>query len=59
MGVPEWADGNPELAKAIRLFPHHIKGEGHFIAKFRYGRLLLKSPYERGGERKSTQVHIP
>lgn len=36
-GRPEWADGNPELAKAIRLFPHHIKGEGHFIAKFRYG----------------------
>lgn len=36
-GRPEWADGNPELAKAVRLFPHHIKGEGHFIAKLRYG----------------------
>lgn len=34
-GRPEWADGNPELAKAVRLFPHHIKGEGHFIAKFK------------------------
>ncbi|WP_295746872.1 RsmF rRNA methyltransferase first C-terminal domain-containing protein [uncultured Limosilactobacillus sp.] len=33
-GQPEWADGNPELAKAIRLFPHHYHGEGHFIAKF-------------------------
>ena len=32
-GRPEWANGNPELAKAIRLFPHHFKGEGHFIAK--------------------------
>lgn len=32
-GRPDWADGNPELAKAVRLFPHHIKGEGHFIAK--------------------------
>lgn len=30
---PEWADGNPELGKAARLFPHHFKGEGHFIAK--------------------------
>lgn len=30
---PEWADNNPELAKAVRLFPHHFKGEGHFIAK--------------------------
>lgn len=34
-GRPEWADNNPELAKAVRLFPHHIKGEGHFIAKFK------------------------
>ena len=33
-GRPEWADGNPDLAKAVRLFPHHIAGEGHFIAKF-------------------------
>lgn len=34
-GRPEWADGNPELSRAVRLFPHHIQGEGHFIAKFR------------------------
>lgn len=34
-GRPQWADGNPELAKAIRLFPHHYHGEGHFIAKFK------------------------
>lgn len=34
-GRPEWADGDPELKKAVRLFPHHIKGEGHFIAKFK------------------------
>lgn len=33
-GRPEWADGNPALANAVRLFPHHIAGEGHFIAKF-------------------------
>lgn len=34
-GRPEWGNGNPELTKAVRLFPHHLKGEGHFIAKFR------------------------
>lgn len=34
-GRPEWAGGNPELKKAVRLFPHHIQGEGHFIAKFK------------------------
>lgn len=30
---PQWADGNPELAKAARLFPHLLQGEGHFVAK--------------------------
>ncbi|BAP85603.1 23S rRNA methyltransferase [Paucilactobacillus hokkaidonensis JCM 18461] len=34
-GRPEWADNNSELAKTVRLFPHHIKGEGHFIAKLK------------------------
>ncbi|ETY74298.1 RsmB/NOP family class I SAM-dependent RNA methyltransferase [Lactiplantibacillus fabifermentans] len=33
---PQWADGNPELAKAARLFPHLMRGEGHFIAKLVY-----------------------
>ena len=37
-GRPEWADNNPELTKAVRLFPHHIQGEGHFIAKFTLAR---------------------
>lgn len=32
-GRPDWADNNPELAKTVRLFPQHIKGEGHFIAR--------------------------
>jgi len=31
-GRPDWADGNPELEKAARLWPHKIKGEGHFTA---------------------------
>jgi NOL1/NOP2/sun family putative RNA methylase len=32
-GRPEWADGNPALADTVRLFPHHVSGEGHFMAK--------------------------
>ncbi|MCH3922954.1 RsmB/NOP family class I SAM-dependent RNA methyltransferase [Limosilactobacillus sp.] len=36
-GRPEWADGNPDLKHAVRLFPHHIQGEGHFIAKLQNG----------------------
>jgi len=30
---PDWADGNPELANAARLFPQRMAGEGHFVAK--------------------------
>ena len=38
-GRPEWSDGNPKLAGTIRLWPHRIKGEGHFVA------LLKKKEY--------------
>lgn len=31
-GRPQWADNNCELKKTARLWPHKIKGEGHFVA---------------------------
>lgn len=31
-GHPEWADGNPELEKTVRIWPHLADGEGHFLA---------------------------
>jgi NOL1/NOP2/fmu family ribosome biogenesis protein len=34
-GHPEWGDGNPELAYTLRLWPHHLEGEGHFAAMLR------------------------
>ena len=35
-GHPEWIDnGSEALKKTIRLWPHKIAGEGHFIALFR------------------------
>lgn len=34
-GRPEWSDGNPELAKTARLWPHRLKGEGHYVAMLR------------------------
>ncbi|QHQ62118.1 NOL1/NOP2/sun family putative RNA methylase [Anaerocolumna sedimenticola] len=30
-GRPEWVDGPEELTNCIRLWPHRIHGEGHFI----------------------------
>ena len=31
-GVPQWADGEQELSKTIRIWPHKMPGEGHFMA---------------------------
>ena len=31
-GRPQWADGNPDLENTMRLFPHKLKGEGHYVA---------------------------
>lgn len=36
-GKPEWINGNEDLKNCIRLWPHKIKGEGHFIALLRKG----------------------
>ena len=32
---PEWADGQEALAKTFRLWPHHLHGEGHYVAVLR------------------------
>ncbi len=37
-GRPEWAGGTSSLASTLRLWPHRLEGEGHFIA------LLRKDP---------------
>lgn len=30
-GRPEWSDADPSLVGALRLWPHHLEGEGHFV----------------------------
>lgn len=42
-GRPEWADGNLELKKTVRIWPHKAAGEGHFLA-------VLKKTGESGGD---------
>jgi NOL1/NOP2/fmu family ribosome biogenesis protein len=33
-GRPDWSPGGPpELTRTVRLWPHQVRGEGHFIAK--------------------------
>lgn len=35
-GRPDWiADGVPELTRTFRLFPHRLRGEGHYAAVLR------------------------
>lgn len=34
-GKPEWVNGKAELKNCIRLWPHKINGEGHFMALLR------------------------
>ena len=29
---PAWGGGNEELKKCVRIWPHHMDGEGHFLA---------------------------
>ena len=33
-GRPDWADGDPNAAHMFRLWPHKLRGEGHFAAVF-------------------------
>lgn len=51
-GHPEWADGNPELANAFRLWPHHLHGEGHFAVVLR--RDDTEAAYKESHQRKET-----
>lgn len=32
-GVPAWGNNDPELKKALRMFPDNFKGEGHFMCQ--------------------------
>jgi 16S rRNA C967 or C1407 C5-methylase (RsmB/RsmF family)/NOL1/NOP2/fmu family ribosome biogenesis protein len=46
-GRPDWCpDGPPELSRTVRLWPHRLRGEGHFVAK-------LAHPAEPQGARGS------
>lgn len=34
-GVPAWGNQDEALKKCVRIFPHKMNGEGHFLALFR------------------------
>ncbi|HEY0736856.1 MAG TPA: RsmB/NOP family class I SAM-dependent RNA methyltransferase [Herpetosiphonaceae bacterium] len=68
---PEWAGDRPvpELTRAVRLWPHLVEGEGHFIALLRNGEQAQPTPaaapqaaddkarrQQRGGRRDDRRV---
>lgn len=48
-GVPAWGNGDERLKKCVRIFPHKMNGEGHFLA-------LLKKPGAALTESRPVQV---
>ena len=51
-GRPEFTEGkNPELKKTVRIFPHKMQGEGHFIALLRKRDLACQKPGDPDAER--------
>lgn len=45
-GRPEWAANRREMENAARLWPHRVKGEGHFVALLQKGEAV---PFDNKG----------
>ncbi|WP_139491465.1 RsmF rRNA methyltransferase first C-terminal domain-containing protein [Brevibacillus dissolubilis] len=67
-GVPEWGDPTFNLKLTSRLWPHHLHGEGHYVAKLRKKDLtaldedddsLSAAPAsKKAGKKKSGQTQV-
>lgn len=42
-GNPAWGDGNAQLEKCVRIWPHRMRGEGHFMALLKKDGTLQKN----------------
>ena len=50
-GNPAWGNGDPAIEKTVRIWPHKMNGEGHFLALFRKnGRGAAGMPAEMAEE---------
>lgn len=58
-GRPELADGNPELAKCVRIWPHRMAGEGHFLALLRKGGGLSAANGSESDGKAGHFAHMP
>lgn len=59
-GNPAWGNGDPELKKCVRIWPHKMKGEGHFLALLRKSENAEQIPVKLGkcmkADKKSRQI---
>lgn len=53
-GRPEAANGTPDLKKCVRIWPHKMAGEGHFLALFH-----KKAPGETAGAQENDRNGHP
>ena len=58
-GKPELTEsGNEEIANTVRIFPHRMKGEGHYLALLKKGE-PLKHESESESEKKRSNKKLP
>lgn len=58
-GRPEWGDGNPALAETFRLWPHHLHGEGHFLARMKKAGCLIPPSEETAASKPRKRKGAP
>lgn len=51
-GNPKWGNGNSELKKCVRIWPHKMDGEGHFLALLKKDGTEDREQYEEVACRK-------
>lgn len=51
-GVPAWGNGDTRLEKCVRIFPHRMNGEGHFLS-------LLRKPGAAASGSCAPRVRLP
>lgn len=57
-GLPQFSEsGDPELAKTVRIFPHRMQGEGHYLALVKKGEDTKNPVRLKSG--KNTRKKIP
>ncbi len=49
-GNPLWGDGSPQLEKCVRIWPHKMRGEGHFMALLKKDGVLQKDSVRQNGK---------